>query len=264
MPINNYTNNYSPTFKSGCRVYLPSGDFQRKILNNRQVLTETSPFRYGFDWTGFFDYMFSHFAGKNKINIHCLASSDGSEPYTFAIAAMDRLPESAYSKIKPIHASDIDDQIIKLAKNGIIYLDDSDLTRINNLTRYDSHYFVKHEGKTKIDTEEIFKKGFMYETSMYKPTEELRNMVEFKCSDMLTELKALNDEGNSVISISNVLPYLKIKYANEVIETLGEKLKSGSILKFASFDLNFPNLSQRLEEQGFFYPTANRKFVEKK
>ena len=119
-------------------------------------------------------------------------------------------------------------------------------------------YFEKLNSPIKI------KDNIMSDAQGYEVNSKIRNMVKFKESDILSELKNIKDEGNTVVNIRNVFPYLNEKYINDILDTLSKKLKSGSIFVFGHFDNKVPNFRQRLHDLGFFSPNMSCNFVQKK
>ena len=255
--VNNYYKN--PYFTSSYRTYFPKNDLKDfPIFKKSSVLTTTAPFRRDVNWQELIKYICFNFLNKDRVNIYSLACSDGSEAYTYAMVIKDKLPKNLYKKYFPIFAADIDKEVIKAAKSGKIHLDKIDLANIKKNLKNDFDYF-------KITDEKLDIKKDIYRTQRtYRVSEELKNSVKFKQSDILTELKNIEDSGNSVVNIRNVLPYLKKPYVKEIFETLSEKLKTGSIYVFGGYDCNIWNLRQILHSYGFFSPIEGAKFVQKK
>jgi len=218
------------------------------------VRTSTNIFREDLNWVKFVKYISSHFMNKEKVNVYSLASSDGSEAYTFAISVMDNVKKNLQPKFFPIIASDIDEEIIKTAKSGRINLLPlefffAEKTCGVNLSKYFEEKGVSLEiiGDNISDMDHI---------SSYKPIKSLKDSVEFKQSDILTELKNIKDDGNSVIMIRNVFPYLNKEYTDEVITQANKSLKKGSLFVIGDYDEK-KNIGENLLKNGFFNPIIN-------
>ncbi len=257
--INNIqsSNKFNPHFTSCTRIYKPETVTNKNIFSTDTVRTTSNIFRYDEDWNFLMEYIMWNFVGIDKVNIYSLGCSDGSEAYTYAMYIYDKLPENLLKKYTPIFACDIDSEIIKAAKSGKINLSKYDIDNINIHLKHGKNYIKEKKGILKI------KNNITTNEKAYEIIPEIRKMVEFKQSDILTELKKIEDEGNSVINIRNVFPYMSEKYANEVLETLAQKLKSGSIFVFGHYDHRIPNFRQRLHDLGFYSPVQNGNFVQK-
>lgn len=228
------------------------------IFSGSKVRTTSSPFRNDQDWNFLFEHILWSFLNKRKVNIYSLGCSDGSEPYTYAMFLKSKTPETYYKKFTPIIACDIDPEMIKIAKSGKINLYKDDIDNMKIYLKHIDQYIKKVGAPIKI------KNNVSFNENAYEIDPEIRKMVQFKKSDILTELKNINDEGNTVVNIRNVFPYLNSTYIDKVLETLAEKLKSGSIFVFGAYDHRVPNFRKRLHDLGFYSPVMNCNFVQKK
>ena len=257
LPINN-TNN---TFKSCFRKYpcknRTTNDF--KDFAMPFILTSTNIFREDMDWKNLVKYILFHFADKKKIQSFSLGCSDGSEAYTYAISLMEKIPESAFNKYFPITAVDIDSTIIELANKRRINLFDMEFyyaSKLYNINLED--YFKKiSDNPVTIENDNL---SDLPRIALYEPIEELKNNVLFKHSDILTELKNIKDEGNSVVMCRNVLPYLSMDYVTQLVKTAKENLKDGSLFIIGDYDRR-SNIEELLEKNGFFRPLINQNNV---
>lgn len=259
LPVSyNHNQPVKTAFTSCTRIYNPKSITKSDIFAGDKVRTTSNLFRQDEDWDFLMKYIFGNFIDKMRVKIYSLGCSDGSEPYTYALFLKDKTPESFYKKFTPIYACDIDPEMIKVAQSGKINLDRYDFCNMKKYIKYGNEYF-RHIG-----TPIKIKNNIIQDEESYEIIPEIKNMVDFKKSDILTEIKKINDDGNSVVNIRNVLPYLSDTHVNEILTTLSERLKTGSMYVFGHFDNRIQNLRQKLHKLGFYSPDADRNFVQKK
>ena len=257
MPVDTSHAN-KPIFQSSFRIYFPKQVKNFDIFGCNKVRTSTNLFREDLDWVELVYYMKHHFKNKDSVNTCSLACSDGSEAFTFAISVFENLPENIQAKFLPIHASDIDEEILKAAKSGRINIDTIEFLLAERMYNCDiEKYFNKPSASIIIKGDEISETDTI---SSYQVEQKLRNAVKFKKSDILTELNNLKDNGNSVILCRNVFPYLSQKYTDKVIETAQKKLKKGSLFIIGDYDGKV-SMEQKLFANGFCHPVLNSKCV---
>ena len=253
LPVNTVYNNKN-TFKSSFRVYYPDNYKKYDFFNTNLIRTSTNIFREDLEWDKLVKFMKHHFADKEKVNSYVLACSDGSEAFTYAISLMEGLPPEVQKKYFPIKASDIDEEILKIAKEGRINIYPIEFLLAENVSEVDLSKYMTDKSVSKlIKGDEVSETD---EISSYKVKQELLNSIEFKNSDILTELKNLKDEGNSVILCRNVFPYLKPSYVDKVILTAQEMLKVGSLFIIGHYD-EYAKIEEKLLNNGFFKPIIN-------
>ena len=228
MQINFNKTNYSymPSFSSCSRdVNDASGKF---IYRN-----DTSMFRSDIrNWDKLVDYLENKFQKAEKVNVYCLASSAGDEPYSLAIKLIEKLGEDGAEKYFPIIASDYDEKIIKMAKDGYLPIFDDDIDKINLHTngKIKKYFDIAENGPDYIKDMDI-----TYDCLMkVKPI--LRNKINFSVADATEKCKVVKPD-NTIILARNFWPYLKgedkrIKLANELYKNLGEN----SVVVVGSFD----------------------------
>lgn len=245
------------SFTSCAKIYNPKMISKLDIFSGKNVRTTSSLLRGDIDWDFMMKYIFLNFYDKNKINIYSLACSDGSEPVTYALYLKSKVPDSYSKKVQKILACDIDPEMIRIAKSGKINLYPEDLRNLKKYLKKSFEYFEPIEEPIKI------KNNFLTPENGYKIKSDITKMIKFKKSDILTEVKAIEDDGNSVVNIRNVFPYLKKEYINEVLITLSDKLKTGSIFVFGDYEQKIPFFRHRLHKLGFFSPVSHENFVQK-
>ncbi len=253
LPVNTVYNNKN-TFKSSFRVYYPDNYKKYDFFNTNLIRTSTNIFREDLDWDKFIKFLNLHFAYKEKVNSYVMACSDGSEPFTYAMVIKEYLPENMQKKFFPIKASDIDEEVLNVAKSGRINLYPIEFLLAENISGIDLFKYMTDKNVSKVIKGDETSESD--EISSYKVNQELRDVVEFKRSDILTELKNIKDEGNSVVMCRNVFPYLKPSYIDKIILTAKENLKNGSLFVIGNYD-GCTKIEERLLENGFFKPVLN-------
>lgn len=247
--------NSKTSFRSCDRVYKPQGHKAAEISDTCEIRTYTNIFRTDIDWTYLVKYMQSHFANKEKVNIYSLACSDGSEPYSLAMVMKENMPENLLNKFLPIKASDIDNNVIDVAKNGRLNVYPIEfLIAENHCDMNLLKYLKDKKASVIIEGDSLSETDYIYS---YKISDEISKMVNFKVSDILTELENIKDEGNSVVMCRNVFPYLKQNYIDKIIDTARKVLKPDSLFIIGNFD-ETRKLSQKLIDKGFYYPLVNQ------
>ena len=262
------------SFKSCSRYYLSSVSSNFTRYSQQNIYTTTRILREHINWNEFVDYFIENFKDKPKVNIYSLGCSDGSEPYSYAIAIISKLEKTQIGKFFPILASDIDSEVIEAANSGRINLDQDDFTAIENFiqaNKYNpnnldkSSFFKKIGDPLKIKNDKHAEPEYhsIYNPlNSYAPIGNLKNSVKFYCSDILTEVNKINDEGNTIINASHVLGYCSNIYIDNVLNSLSRKLKPGSIFVYDNF-FNTPEFKNKLKALGFFFPKANMCFAQK-
>lgn len=246
MQTNYYkNNNYNISSGSCCRHYT------EKSATNNEILTYTYLFRHNFNWEKLAAYIFNIIKTKGDAQVKVLGGSDGSDAYSVGISLLEYAKEHDLQLPKDfkILSLDKDSVITEHANNGRINLSiDNDMTKPNV-----HKYFTDPKAYQQIqgDKLEELKNPFITSFSSllqnlkdfenktiksYKVADELKNIVEFKCGDLLQELKNTTDNGNSVILNCNVAKYNTEEYQAEVAKTIRQKLKNDSIYILGHYD----------------------------
>lgn len=250
----NYTNR--STFKSAHRVYSRKAIENFNSFDSKHIHTTTNLFREDIDWIGLINYIARHFSDKDKVNSYSLACSDGSEAYTYAICIIEKFLDKV-SKFLPIKASDIDDEMLRAAESGRINVYGGEFKTVDKLDIDMRKYFINPAYPKQYTDDEVY---LYVNSSSYEPVKSLRDSVEFKKSDILTELKNINDDGNSIVMCRNVLPYLDDNYINDIVNTAKEKLKRGSLFIVGDYDHRI-GIEEKLLNNGFFKPLIGQNNV---
>ena len=256
-----------PSFKSCSRVYKSIETPIASAFKQEEIYTTSGPFRKHIKWQEFIPDLIKHFGKKKTVNIYSLGCSDGSEAYSYAMAIADRVSKNEFKKYS-ILASDIDSEVIRAANTRKINFDTSDVRRIKENLRngndFESRYFVQYGEPVRIFND--MNPDFHTVSSPlrgYKPIGAIRDVVRFYESDALTEIRKINDTGNSIVNTCHILGYCSEEYVENVLNALSQKLKSGSWYvydKMCNSDIHFKN---KLKELGFFFPKENSCYAQK-
>lgn len=191
----------------------------------------TQLFRDDIVWKDFAKLMEENFSDSDKVNIHCMACSDGSEPYSLAASLMSNVNEP--EKFFPIHASDYDEEIIDTAQKSEYAITNIERSAMRKHTngRWDNYF--ENDGPNCI-----------------KPKENLKSAVNFKVSNALDEADSI-DYGTNVIMCRNFFPYLSAEDKNTLINIIREKMDDKSLLVIGSYDQKGVMLDRLLSVSGF-------------
>lgn len=137
---------------------------------------------------------------SSTLKVWSAACSSGDEPYTLVMILNEFMP---LSKIKII-ATDIDEEILRKAKNGV-YTQKS-------LTKLPDNYIKKY---------------FKREGDIFSINEEVKNCVEFKKHNLLSDPYPTNCD---LIVCRNVLIYFTEEAKVDIYNKFNRSLKTGGIL----------------------------------
>ena len=214
-------------------------------------MTTTNLFRADVDWIRLVKYAYAHFGSKKNIGVYSLAASDGSEAYTYLISVMEKIPKKLYEKFGHVNASDFDKEVINGYKSGRVNVYAREFWQAENKYKVDLTKYLKNRSlSVVIKGDDVSGTDVI---SSYEPIPELRDSINYKQSDILSELKNIDDNGNSIVLCRNVFPYLNDDYIDEIIETAKEKLKPKSLFVTGNYD-QMINIRDKLLKSGFYQP----------
>ncbi len=222
LPLN--PNTYKQNFKAFCvNGYYPAGkgqylDEYRELVNSH----ETYFFRYDINWLAFRDYLNERFSKHPKIDTFVYGCSDGSEPYSLSMVIQSMVDNS--DKFFPIKAFDIDEGLIlknNEHKNSakITY---SDFLRMRDLFQKSDKDYSSY----------VFRDDFDNYYCSYKTTKQ----VEFKCSNIIEDIKKMNFQNPVLFMCRNMWPYVDPQEYNQFAKSLYSKLPEGSSVVIGDFD----------------------------
>ena len=221
-------NGYTPQFKSWGRVVyhnIPSkADYAVKHRNT------TSFFRRDMDWPALTKFLVDKYKDVSKVNTYCYGCSNGAEPYSLLIQLYSRWPELVANKFMPIIAKDYDAEAIKVAKAGIVPIEEEELAVVKAVADNREERFLDYVEKT--DFGEYLLTGNVWKMRYNKG---YANKMDFSVADIRNDYKNIAPE-NSVVFARNFLPYLNTPDLFELLRHLGEQMKQNSCLIIGAFD----------------------------
>ncbi len=243
-PIYSKDNFIQPNFKSNNRhVYTKTG---------RMYQNYTRFFRHDLNWENFINYLKNKYQNIPKVNVFNLACSDGSEPWSLAILLLELLKDDA-EKFFPIQASDIDEEIINLAKYQPCEIVSTDLYKINKRVQNNySKYFICHPSK---NPSPDFKMALEA-----KPF--LKQKVNYKVANAIDEIKNI-PSSNSVVLCRNAWIYFQDEEKKQILQELSSRLDSSSCIVIGELDAGH-HFDIVLERYGFQRTSLNLVFENKK
>lgn len=250
MKILGITNNIIPkiNFQSSSRVYFDD-KLDYKSWTMGQVWTCTNILREDLEWENFAKIIQENFKDKEKVQCFSLGCSDGSEAYSLAIM-LDDIGEdlNKYS----ILAVDRDPEVINYANQRRINLEQSDLGELKKVLKNKKEYFINEDEAIDIPNE-IYHK--LYRS--YEPIDRIKKTVTFEQNDVIRTIRKIKDEGNTVLMIRNIMPYIATKRHEEIFYTIKKILKQGSFLVLGDYD-SYTKFKELLEHHTF----CKKNFVE--
>lgn len=221
------------TFKPNnyCKNKISFGTMEREVtdpefrrlddFSNIKWRNNTYLFRKDLAW----GIVANHIAkdGKPK-RIYCYACSDGSEPYSIAIALIYKLGFDKAQKYFPIIARDKDEFVIEKAKSGNIKLKKSDLFVLKVFEKITKMKFLDNAAAQKSPEE-------------YSLSKELKSCVDFGLGDLLKDKDSLEYD-NAVIFFRNVWPYLSKQEQVSLVKTFKNNFTKDSSLIIGDFDFD--------------------------
>lgn len=240
MKIQNQTN-YAKTnqinFKSNLRTI--RDETGRIIYRNT-----SSFFRDDINWSKFTDFIIEKYKDAKKVNVHCFACSEGAEPFSLAMILNEKLGAEKAKKFFPIIASDIDEEILKNPKSGIIKpsIYDIELTKFYMGPEYKK--YITHGNQFTIN--EMLRER----VTDGNISELLKDKVIFKKIDMLKDNIDIPSE-NTIVLCRNVWPYLGVYGQQELAEKFSQRLGKNSMLMLGGYDSTESTVANYLKSNNF-------------
>lgn len=238
MKINPVTN--SLNFQSTSRRYTDS--------NGDPFGCFTMFFRDDLNWEKLSEFELEHFKKKDEVNVVMFACSDGSEAYSKIISLLENPIEQKKPQAKkffPIHAFDVDDEIVKTAKSGYIKATSFDIVEIISRTNKYTDYFQKSEEKLNIAND--ITQGNL----VLKAKAALTDRVKFNKGDMFKEIRKIKDNSNTILMCRNILGYFLNDKIEEFIKLASEFLKRGSLFVIGDYDHSYIDIGKIIENNNF-------------
>lgn len=215
-------------FKNDKGVYtLPTYDVHEIMASQNsdvKVVSSNSTFffRNDLNWKEIGYDINSQFP-PTKVNTYVFGCSDGSEPYSLAVALIEQLGYETAKKYFPIHAGDIDSQMIKEAKSGKIRATNDDIIQ-----------FLKIAGSRELDkyfsSEKIGQNS--YELTM---SDLLRDNIIFTQEDIADGFDNVQKSTNLILC-RNLWKYLSPHKIAELTWKMHKNLDETSRVLIGTFD----------------------------
>lgn len=205
------------------------GSIERTVYNDKQeknikYRNNTYLFRDDLFWKEVIDNITKDDKPKK---IYCYACSDGSEPYSIAIALISRLGWDKAQKYFPIIARDIDEKMINKAKSGKLAFDEEELVIIRYYQRNSDTKFF-----------DIIYDNISYDSPFHKRgilSEKLKSCIDFAVGDICEEASNI-DYSNSVIFFRNAMPYIPKEKREKLLAVFSRNLKKTTAIVIGEYD----------------------------
>lgn len=191
----------------------PQGRNELNRLFDAITINETSFFRNEPQIQAFENVVFPEILdrakkeGRNVIKIWSAACSSGEEPYTLAMVIHHKFKFQLGNIKVEIVGTDISQEIIEKANEGIY----TEYSMRNMRPEYLSKYFQKVDGK-------------------YILNDDIKNMVIFEQANLLDRFKMSRYRNFDIIFCRNVLIYFDLKAKTQVINSLYDSLNPSGYL----------------------------------
>lgn len=184
-------------------------------------------FREDLDWGNFINILLKKYKNVDKVNIYNYSCSDGSEPISLAMLLIKNLGAKKAKKFFPIQASDINEEILKNPRQGIVTLWEKDLNSIKSKLNYSDYITITSEAELKnLSRDKIY-------TGQTTPL--LKDKIIYNTKDITKDIANI-ERDNSVVICRNFWPYIKKKERLELAKNLSNRLNNNSMCVIGSFD----------------------------
>ncbi len=233
-----------------CRNIESFDDLIRQVNINPQIkqsfinsftTNKTDLFRESYHYSDMLDRSLVPLLSKNApIKIFCSASSSGEEPYSIATTCLYAKGIFQSSSSIRITATDIDTQMLELARNGE-YVFDSRLNKIPDWVELEKYFDVSRNTNGTLNL---------------KAKSSIKSMVNFQQLNLFNKTYPFPNADFDIIFCRNVLIYFKQSDQEQILTRLHNLLKVGGTL-YLGHSEDTLGLSQRFDRLG------NKIFVRK-
>ena len=163
-----------------------------------------------------------------KVNIYCMAGSDGTEAYALANAILEEMGfEKAKKYVFPIKVSDACENIIEeYGKKGIIYFYDDEIKKLKAIKKY-----LKPTGN-------IYDK--ITDLKEYEIAQEFRDCFTFETADFQEKIKNFPPDKENELNIILIRNCLTQSFGSiqtaVLLNDMPNHLPSGSLVIFGDYD----------------------------
>lgn len=207
----------------------------RQAFINSFTTNKTDLFRESYHFDDMIDRSLMTLLKKNhSIKILCSASSSGEEPYSIAATCLYAKNLYKSSSFIKIIATDIDTNMLELAKKGEYYLD-FNLNKIPHWVDLNKYFEVtKQAGSNNLEL---------------KARPILKNMITFKQLNLFDKSYNFTNLEFDIIFCRNVLIYFKNSDQEQILNKLFELLKVDGTL-YLGHSEDAIGLSQKVQRLG--------------
>ncbi len=183
-------------------------------------------------------FLEKHFPGQEPVHLICHGASDGSEPFSVAMALLDRLPRDAAQKYMPIQARDLSDTVLEAPQQGRFSLSEREKYRY-------------HEVGMKSPLTRFFIPTAADAGTRCLVTPELKQAVHFQVGDFVKDVQGTFPP-RTVVFFRNAWYLLKDKSETipRVTQALFQNLQPGSMVIIGTYRGD-PEAGQALIRAGF-------------
>jgi chemotaxis methyl-accepting protein methylase len=200
-------------------------------------------FRYDMGWDKLIDDVEKKYARTSKVNIYDFACSGGEEAFSWIMFLSKKLGDKKAQKFFPIIASDIDSEILKNPKQGVIKPSKDDIIWIKRFMGDDYSRFMEFDSKFEFD-EEL---NMDVCTGKIRPI--LQDKVVFRQADARKTISQIEPD-NSIVMCRNFWPYLDKEDQLKLAKDISDRLGRNSMCVIGSFDTDDSNVIQMFKDQG--------------
>lgn len=187
--------------------YLRSQDAEQRALLNSLSINTTSFFRNPAVWDSLRPILHSLSEERRSVPVWSAACSDGREPYSLAMLALeDRLPSEAHVHVT---ATDISADVLEAARRGI-YVPSQTNDIEGELTVFeDPSRYVTHDG------------------DRFKVRQDVKDLVTFQRHDLIRG----DPPGQfALVMCRNLFIYIDTDYKSPILQTITDSLDDGGYL----------------------------------
>lgn len=237
---NNYQTKANPHFKQNFKYVFDEVSGELKWRNS------TSFFRKDLKWSDFIEMLTKNYANTDKVNVYVTGCSEGAEAYSLSMLLMEKLGRKDAMKFFPIHASDIDKEIIKNPRSGIVTPSKADIDKID--ATLGGKY--KHTKYMAVNHKYDFRTDNLCQTCQGEIKPILRDTVKFQNNSLKEIIPTINPD-NSIVLCRNYWDYIPKAERKPLVERLYDRLGENSLCVIGDYDYEETEIMGDLLRQGF-------------
>ena len=147
------------------------------------------------------------YADSDNVNMYVYGCSNGSEPCSMWMYLVSKYGKNVADKFRPFKAKDIDPYAIKMAKNGIMPINNQEFANIQLYTNQGFNKFF-HFNKQQPTSSYFYtpvkywSRHNMFDGRIIQPKAELTQNIEYSVADIMEDYKNIEPE-KSIICARN-------------------------------------------------------------